>query len=119
MGAVMALSTKIKAAVPSITSGNVTPVAAWIGVAFAFGVWVGVARGATGAAEYYAAYLLELSLSVDNILVFVIVFSELHIPAGHQRLVLGWGITGALVFRAVMVAAGITLVRRFHWTMYP
>jgi len=85
----------------------------------AAGVWVAVTRGATAAAEYYAAYLLELSLSVDNIFVFVIVFSELHIPAAYQRRVLGWGVVGALVFRAVMIAAGIALVQRVQWIMYP
>ena len=72
--------TKAKPAVPSVTSGNVIRVAFWIGVALAFGVWVAVARGATAAAEYYAAYLLELSLSVDNTFVFVIVFSESIFP---------------------------------------
>jgi tellurite resistance protein TerC len=104
---------------PSVTSRNVMRVAFWIGVALAFGVWVGVSRGATAAAEYYAAYLLELSLSVDNIFVFLIVFSELHIPAGNQRRVLGWGIAGALAFRAGVIAAGIALVQRFDWIMYP
>ncbi len=110
---------KAKPAVPSVASGNVIRVAFWIGVALAFGVWVAVARGATAAAEYYAAYLLELSLSVDNIFVFVIVFSELHIPAESQRRVLAWGVTGALVFRAVMIIAGIVLIQRFDWIMYP
>jgi TerC family integral membrane protein len=115
----MASETKIKTAAPSITSRNVRRVAFWIAVGLAFGVWVAVAHGATAAAEYYAAYLLELSLSVDNIFVFVIVFSELHIPAEHQRRVLGWGITSALVFRAVMIGAGIALVQRVQWIMYP
>jgi len=91
----------------------------WIAVALAFGVWVAVAKGARVAAEYYAAYLLEFSLSVDNIFVFVIVFAELKIPAEHQRRVLGWGVAGALFFRGVMIAAGITLVQRFHWIIYP
>jgi tellurite resistance protein TerC len=88
-------------------------------VAVVFGVWVAAAKGATAAAEYYAAYLLEFSLSIDNIFVFVIVFSELHIPAEHQRRVLGWGIAGALVFRGLMIAAGIVLIQRFQWIMYP
>ena len=96
-----------------------TRVVFWIGVALAFGVWVVTAKGPTAAAEYYAAYLLEFSLSVDNIFVFVIVFSELHIPAEHQRRVLGWGIAGALVFRAVMITSGLALVQRFHWITYP
>ncbi len=112
-------ATKANPGVPSVASGNVIRVAFWIGVALAFGVWVAVARGATAAGEYYAAYLLELSLSVDNIFVFVIVFSELHIPAENQRRVLAWGVTGALVFRAVMIIAGIALIQRFEWIMYP
>src|SRR5262245_41070926 len=98
---------------------HLTRVAFWIAVALTFGVWIAVARGATAAAEYYAAYLLELSLSVDNIFVFVIVFSELHIPAENQRRVLAWGVTSALVFRAVMIIAGIALIQRAEWIMYP
>lgn len=96
-----------------------TRVVFWIAVALAFGVWVATAKGPTAAAEYYAAYLLEFSLSVDNIFVFVIVFSELHVPTEHQRRVLAWGIAGALVFRALMITAGIALVQRFHWITYP
>ena len=57
-----------RVSVPSVASGNVIRVAFWIGVALAFGISVAVARGTTAAAEYYAAYLLELSLSIDNIL---------------------------------------------------
>ena len=106
-------------ATPEVASRNVLRVAIWIGVALAFGVWVAVARGATAATEYYGAYLLELSLSVDNIFVFVIVFSQLHIPAENQRRVLAWGVTGALVFRAVMITAGIALIQRFEWVAYP
>lgn len=87
--------------------------------ALAFGAWVATAKGATAADQYDAAYLLEFSLSVDNIFVFVIVFSELHIPPERQRRVLGWGIAGALVFRALLIAAGIALVQRFHWITYP
>jgi tellurite resistance protein TerC len=103
----------------SRTPGHVTRVVFWVGVAFAFGAWVVIAKGLTAAAEYYASYLLEFSLSVDNIFVFVLVFSELHIPAEQQRRVLGWGITGALVFRALLIATGIALVQRFHWITYP
>ena len=94
-------------------------VVVWVAVALAFGVGIALARGATAAAEYYAAYLLEFSLSVDNIFVFVIVFSELRIPPEHQPRVLRWGIAGALIFRGVMIAAGISLMNRFHWITYP
>jgi len=98
---------------------HVRRVVAWVAVALAFGVGIAIARGATAAAEYYAAYLLEFSLSVDNIFVFVIVFSELRIPPEHQPRVLRWGIAGALIFRGVMIAAGISLINRFHWITYP
>ena len=115
----MASATRMEEAGAPVRSRNVMRVARWVAVGLAFGVWVAVSRGATAAAEYYAAYLLELSLSVDNIFVFVIVFSELHIPREYQRRVLAWGVTGALVFRAVMIATGIALIQRFHWIMYP
>ena len=111
-------ATKAKPRVRWIASGNVIRVAIWVGVALAFGVWVAVARGSTAATEYYAAYLLELSLSVDNIFVFVIIFSELHIPAENQRRVLAWGVAGALVFRAIMITTGIVLIQRFEWIVY-
>ena len=76
-------------------------------------------RGANAAAEYYAAYLLEKSLSVDNIFVFIIIFAELKIPPERRRRVLWFGVAGALVFRAVMVLAGVALIQRFQWVIYP
>jgi len=112
-------ATRAKSGLPWVASRNVIRVAFWIAVALAFGVWVAVARGTTAAAEYYAAYLLEMSLSVDNMFVFAIVFSTLHIPAASQRRVLAWGLTGALVFRAVMITGGIALIQRFAWSIYP
>src|SRR5437867_12175344 len=112
-------ATKAKPGVPSVASGNVIRVAFWIGVALAFGAWVAVARGPTAAAEYHAAYLLELSLSVDNTSVFAIVFSELHIPAENQRRVLAWGVTGAPAFRAVVILAGVARLPRFDRFTHP
>jgi tellurite resistance protein TerC len=99
-------------------SANLARVVFWVGVGLAFGVWVAFAYGTEAAAEYYAAYLLEESLSVDNIFVFVLIFSELHIPAEHQLRILRWGVAGALVFRALMIGAGITLIGRFSWIIY-
>jgi len=90
-----------------------------VGLGLAFGLWILATRGTSAAAEYYAAYFLEQSLSVDNIFVFVVVFSELHIPAEYQRRVLQFGIAGALVFRALLVGAGIALIERFSWVTYP
>jgi tellurite resistance protein TerC len=91
----------------------------WIGLGLAVGVWFAATRGATASAEYYAAYFLEESLSLDNIFVFAIVFSELHIPEQYQRRVLRFGILGALVFRAVAIGGGIALITRFTWAIYP
>jgi tellurite resistance protein TerC len=91
-------------------------VALWVAIAVACGAWVVITQGASTGAEYFAAYLLELSLSADNIFVFVIAFSALRIPVHYQRRVLGWGIAGALVFRAGMIGGGIALVQRFDWT---
>lgn len=98
---------------------NVLSVVVWVGLGLALGVWVLATQGTTAAAEYYAAYFLEESLSVDNIFVFVIIFSELHIPAEYQRRVLRFGIAGALVFRALLIGAGVALIQRFDWVTYP
>ena len=93
--------------------------AAWIGLALAFGLVVLAVYGPAAALTYLTAYLLEKSLSVDNVFVFALIFSELAIPLAYQRRVLLWGIIGALVFRALLIAGGIYLLERFHWVIYP
>lgn len=98
---------------------NVLWVLLWVGVSLALGLGILATQGTSAAAEYYAAYFLEESLSVDNIFVFVVVFSELRIPAEYQRRVLRYGVAGALVFRALVIGAGIALVQRFDWVTYP
>jgi len=105
--------------VTAVSPGNVARVLIYIGLGLALGVGIAIAQGGTAAAEYYAAYVLEVSLSVDNIFVFIIIFSELHIPAEYQRRVLRYGVLGALVFRAVLIGVGISLIERFHWAIYP
>src|SRR2546425_10988157 len=109
----------VKAGAVRPRSRNVLWVVVWVGLSLALGVWVLVTEGTNAAAEYYAAYFLEKSLSVDNIFVFVIIFSELHIPREYQRRVLRFGIAGALVFRALLIGAGIALIERFGWVTYP
>src|SRR2546428_3550092 len=91
----------------------------WGGLGLAVGLWVAATHGRSAATEYFAAYLLEESLSIDNIFVFVVIFSELHIPAEYQRRVLLFGVGGALVFRALAIGAGLTLIERFQWITYP
>jgi tellurite resistance protein TerC len=100
-------------------SRNVLWVVVWLGLSLSLGGWILATQGPGAAAEYYAAYFLEKSLSIDNIFVFAIIFSELHIPDEYQRRVLQFGIAGALVFRAVLIGAGIALIERFAWVMYP
>jgi len=93
-------------------------VVVWIGLGLALGLGVAATQGRSAATEYFAAYLVEESLSVDNIFVFVVIFSELHIPAEYQRRVLVFGVLGALVFRALTIGAGIALIERIQWIIY-
>src|SRR5258706_3275978 len=99
-------------------SRNMAWVIVWVGLGLAVGLLVAVTQGRDAATEYVAAYLLEESLSVDNIFVFVVIFSELHIPADNQRRVLSFGVAGALVFRALAISAGLTLIERVQWISY-
>ena len=92
---------------------------AWIALSLGFGLGVWAIYGQQAALTYLTAYLLEKSLSVDNIFVFVLIFSYLGIPPALQRGVLLWGVLGALVLRAVLIAAGIFVLNRFHWVVYP
>lgn len=92
--------------------------AVWVGLALLFNAgvwrWFGPERGL----EFLTGYLIEKSLSVDNIFVFVVIFSALGIPAIYQHRVLFWGILSALVFRAMMIFAGAAMLARFHWLIY-
>jgi len=78
----------------------------------------GVAGGADAVVQYVTGYLLEWSLSVDNIFVIALIFAYLRIPAQYQYRVLFWGIVGAIVLRGLMIAAGTTLLHRFDWMFY-
>lgn len=93
--------------------------AAWIGLALLFGLGVMALYGRDAALAYLTAYLLEESLSVDNIFVFVLIFSELRIPPPLQRGVLLWGVLGALAMRGLLIALGLVALSRFHWVVYP
>lgn len=97
----------------------VTRTIAWIALSLLFGVAIWAIYGRQAALTYLAAYLLEKTLSIDNIFVFVLIFSELQIPPPQQRGVLLWGVLGALVMRALIIAAGLVLLNTFHWVVYP
>jgi tellurite resistance protein TerC len=90
----------------------------WIAAAVVFGAVVAAWFGAEAAEQYFAAYLLEKSLSVDNLFVFVVVFGALDIPVTEQRRVLTWGILGALVTRGVFIALGAAILQRWHEVTY-
>ncbi len=93
-------------------------VAVWVGLAVAFGLIVYFLRGPHDAAAYFAGYLIEYSLSVDNIFVFLVIFNYFKVPASYQHRVLFFGILGAIVFRGLFIALGTTLINRFEWIIY-
>jgi tellurite resistance protein TerC len=92
--------------------------AVWMGLALVFNVGVWWKFGSQSGLEFLTGYLIEKSLSIDNIFVFVVIFGALGIPAIHQHRVLFWGILSALVLRAAMIFAGTALLARFHWLIY-
>lgn len=93
-------------------------VAVWVGLALVFGLIVFFWKGPTSAAEYFAGYIIEYSLSVDNMFVFVVIFSYFAVPLAYQHQVLFYGILGAMIFRGVFIALGVTLIQNFDWILY-
>jgi tellurite resistance protein TerC len=90
----------------------------WVAMAVVFGVLVGVYFGVEASEQYFAAYLLEKSLSVDNLFLFIVIFGALDIPRAEQRRVLTWGIIGALVTRGAFIAVGAAMLQRWHEVTY-
>lgn len=90
----------------------------WVAAGLAFNAFVWVAFGRRAGEEYLAAYLIEKSLSLDNLFVFLLIFGSLGIPPEHQRKALSWGIFGALVFRGLFVFLGAEAVERWAWVEY-
>jgi tellurite resistance protein TerC len=92
--------------------------AAWVSLALVFNLGLYYQKGGGPALEFFTGYLIEKALSVDNIFVFVLLFTYFKVDARHQHKVLFWGILGALVMRAAFIAAGVTLITKFHWIIY-
>lgn len=90
----------------------------WITLALIFGIGIYYYMGSKTALDYYTGYLIEKSLSVDNIFVFLLVFSYFQVPAKYQHKVLFWGIFGALVMRFLFIFVGVALLDQFHWIIY-
>ncbi len=92
--------------------------AVWIALALLFNIGVYFWMGEKKALEFLTGYIIEKSLSVDNIFVFIMVFSYFHVPSLHQHKILFWGIIGALIMRAIFIFAGVALIAKFHWMIY-
>jgi TerC family integral membrane protein len=90
----------------------------WIGMGVLFGLGVLVFVNPTAGGEYFAGFLIEKALSVDNMFVFVLVFSYFRVPFAYQHQVLFFGILGALIFRGIFIAAGTALINTFDWIVY-
>ena len=90
----------------------------WITLSLMFNVFVFYQFGEDKAYEFLTGYVIEKSLSIDNIFVMILIFSYFHVPAEHQHKVLFWGILGALVMRVLFILAGIELIHKFHWLIY-
>ncbi len=92
--------------------------AIWIGLAASFAGLLYGTQGRTAALEFSTGYVIELSLSVDNLFIFLLIFRYFRLPEEQQYRVLFWGIIGAIVMRAAFIFAGVGLIRRFHWIIY-
>jgi tellurite resistance protein TerC len=92
--------------------------AIWISLGLSFSLAVWAWRGGVAAQEYLAGYLIEESLSIDNLFVFMIVFGSLGIALRYQRKVLFWGIFGAIVMRGAFILVGVSILERFEWVIY-
>lgn len=90
----------------------------WIGLAAVFAAILYATQGRTSALEFSTGYLIELSLSADNLFIFLLIFRYFRLPEPEQYRVLFWGIIGAIFMRAAFIFAGVGLIRKFHWIIY-
>jgi len=90
----------------------------WVAIGVLFGVAIIVGFGSKAGGEYFSGYLIEYSLSIDNVFVWALIFTFFAVPALYQHRVLFWGIFGALVLRAVFIFAGVALITKFEWILY-
>ncbi len=93
-------------------------VTVWVVLGLAFGGFIFATRGATVGAEYLAGYLIEYSLSMDNVFVFAVLFAYFAVPPAYQHRLLFWGVLGAIVFRAIFIVSGTVLLEAFHPVIY-
>jgi len=92
--------------------------AIWVALALLFNAGIWYFQGSRAALEFLTGYLIEESLSIDNLFVFLLIFSYFRVPEAYQHKVLFWGILGAIVMRLIFILSGVALIERFHWTIY-
>jgi len=102
---------------PSMTESLLTTLV-WVMLAVGFGFWLAWGEGWTKGSEFFTGYVIEYSLSVDNLFLFVLIFSNFRVPPIQQRRLLFWGVIGALVMRGAMIGAGVALLETFAWVIY-
>lgn len=92
--------------------------AVWVSLALAFNALIYINLGQAKAFQFFTGYVIEKALSVDNLFVFILVFGYFNVPQQYQHKILFWGVLGALVMRAIFIAAGVALIHHFSWIMY-
>src|SRR5260370_13886164 len=92
--------------------------AVWVLLSVGFGLWILASYGPGPGLEFFAGYVIEKSLSVDNVFVFILIFQYFQVEARYQHRLLFWGVLGALVMRRVMIFAGVAFIHRCDWILY-
>lgn len=90
----------------------------WVGIAMVFAGIIFAWQGSQAGTEFLTGYMIEKSLSIDNVFVFALIFGYFNVPAAYQYRILFWGVVGALVMRGVLIATGATLIANFHWIIF-
>src|SRR5580765_5920745 len=91
---------------------------AWVLLSLGFGTWILITHGSGPGLEFFTGYVIEKSLSVDNVFVFLLIFQYFRVDPRYQHRLLFWGVLGALVLRGIMIGAGAILIERFAWILY-
>jgi tellurite resistance protein TerC len=92
--------------------------AAWVAISLGFGAWIFISHGRGPGLEFFTGYVVEKSLSLDNVFVFLLIFQYFRVDPRYQHRLLFWGVLGALILRGAMIGAGAALIARFDWTLY-
>src|SRR5258705_9103014 len=92
--------------------------AAWVGLSLAFGLWIFSSHGRGPGLEFFTGYVIEKSLSIDNVFVFLLIFQFFRVDPRYQHRLLFWGVLGALVMRGLMIGVGAILIEKFDWILY-